>query len=240
MSPVAFVAGATGYTGREVVRTLVGRGIETAAHIRPDSPQLGLWRERFAVMGAQVDATPWQVDALAATFARWRPGLVFALLGTTRRRMAQAGGSDSYESVDYGLTVMLIEAAVRAAPGARFVHLSAIGVREGLTRGYLGARSRAEAAIRASGMGFTIARPSFITGRDRDEDRPVERLAAGFTDVALAAAARLGARRLADRYHSTTNVALADALVRRALDPSAANRTLEGAALFREGEEVRR
>jgi len=232
VSHVAFVAGATGYTGREVVRTLVRRGIETVAHVRPDSPQLGLWRERFAVMGTQTDATPWNADALAVTCARWRPDLVFALIGTTRRRMARSGGRDSYSSVDYGLTVTLLEAAVRAVPGARFVYLSAVGVRERQTRGYLGARSRAEAAIRASGLDFTIARPSFITGRDRDEDRPMERFGAATTDVALAVAARLGARRLADRYRSTTNVALADALVRRALDPAAANRTLEGTDLF--------
>ncbi len=240
MTQVAFVAGATGYTGREVVRTLGARGVAAAAHVRPDSGHLNLWRERFAHQGAEIDTTPWTVDGMASTFERRRPDLVFALLGTTRRRMAQSGGGDSYETVDYGLTVTLLEAAMRAVPRARFVYLSAIGVRDGQTQGYLGARSRAEAAIRTSGLDFTIARPSFITGRDRDQDRPLERLAAGLADVVLAAAARLGARRLADRYRSTTNVALADALVRRALDPAAANRTLEGADLFREGEQVRR
>ncbi len=240
MTRVAFVAGATGYTGREVVRILVDRGYRAVAHVRPDSAHVHLWSERFAHLGAEADMTPWTLDAMTAILERRRPELVFALLGTTRRRMAQSGGTDSYETVDYGLTMMLLEAAMRAVPSARFVYLSAIGVRDGKTRGYLGARSRAEAVIRTGGMPFTIARPSFITGRDRDQDRPLERLAANLSDVVLTVISHLGARRLADRYRSTTNVALADALVRRALDPAAANRTLEGPDLFAEGEGVRR
>jgi hypothetical protein len=76
-----------------------------------------------------------------------------------------------------------------------------------------------------------IARPSFITGPDRDESRPAERLGAAVVD-ALAAPARLfGGRRLADRYRSTTAAELAAALVRLAADPAAAGRVLEGDAL---------
>src|SRR5215217_2597869 len=82
----AFVAGATGYTGREVVRALVARGVRAVAHVRPDSPRLAEWRERFGEVGADVDATPWEEPAIRAALARWRPTHVFALLGTTRER----------------------------------------------------------------------------------------------------------------------------------------------------------
>ena len=34
-----FVVGATGYTGREVVRLLREKRIPTVAHVRPDSPR---------------------------------------------------------------------------------------------------------------------------------------------------------------------------------------------------------
>ena len=79
-------------------------------------------------LGAVVDTTPWQERELAATLARVQPSVVFALLGTTRRRMRESGSHDSYESVDYGLTAMLLRAVRTSAPDARFVYLSAIGV----------------------------------------------------------------------------------------------------------------
>ena len=51
---IAFVAGATGYTGREVVRVLLERGVRTVAHVRPDSPHVDEWRSRFEAQGAAV------------------------------------------------------------------------------------------------------------------------------------------------------------------------------------------
>src|SRR5262245_55763625 len=50
---VAFVAGATGYTGNEVVSALRGRGIRTIAHVRPDSSSLERWRKSFEDIGAE-------------------------------------------------------------------------------------------------------------------------------------------------------------------------------------------
>ena len=44
----AFVAGATGLTGRFVVEELVRRGVEVHAHVRSDSPRLAEWRARAA------------------------------------------------------------------------------------------------------------------------------------------------------------------------------------------------
>lgn len=225
MEHVAFVAGATGYTGRAVVAELVARGARTVAHVRPDSPRLDEWRARFAEMGAEVDATPWERGAMAARLASLRPTLVFALLGTTRaraRRAARAGGdpaAESYEAVDYGLTALLIDAAAPAAP--RFVYLSAAGASPEARSRYMAVRGRVEEKLRASGLDHVIARPSFIVGPGRDEPRPLEHLGASLVDGALGVAGALGARRLRDRYRSTTNVDLARALVRVALDPEA-------------------
>ena len=141
----AFVAGATGFTGREVVRVLRARGVRTLAHVRPDSPQLGGWRERFAALGAETDTTPWEAAAMSARLRDLAPTLVFALLGTTRSR-GRVDGS-TYESVDYGLTVLLLEAAASAAArtGAetaapRFVYLSSAGVAPGAKSAYFAAR----------------------------------------------------------------------------------------------------
>ena len=230
---VAFVAGATGYTGREVVRELTRRGARTLAHVRPDASRRDDWRDRFAALGAEVDTTPWEEPLLAATLSRLRPTHVFALLGTTRARAAaeRRTAAEGYVRVDYGLSAMLLRAAIAAGSRPRFVYLSAAGVRAGRSNPYLAVRWRLEEELRASGLPYVIARPSFITGADRDEPRPGERAAAAAVD-ALAGVVRLvGARRIADRYRSTTNVALARALVRLALDPGATAAVVESEAL---------
>ncbi len=233
----AFVAGATGFTGREVVRLLVERGVPTVAHVRPDSPRLGEWKARFAAVGAEEDTTAWEKEAMSASLGRIRPAFLFALLGTTRARMHAAGraGEDpavqSYEAVDYGLTAMLIEAAREAGLSPRFVYLSAAGVKETSRSAYYRARAQAEALLRSSGLSYTIARPSFITGPGRDDDRPLERAGAVIGDRLLSVAGRFGARKLQARYASTTNLRLANALVRLAFDPKAENGIFESEEL---------
>ena len=225
---IAFVAGATGYTGREVVRILLGQGVRTVAHVRPDSPRVEEWRRRFELAGAAVDLTPWNDSAIAATLSALQPTHVFALLGTTRarRRAAEQGTSkrdESYEAIDYGLTAMLIRAAVASGSRPRFVYLSALGVREHATNPYLVARWRAESVLRASGLPFTIARPSFITGPGREESRPLERVGATVVDAAAGIARLFGAERLAGSVRSMTGPELAAGLVRNAFDPAAEN-----------------
>lgn len=220
--PSGFVAGATGYTGQEVVCHLLAAGVETVAHVRPDSPRLEEWRPRFGALGAAVDATPWREDAMAATLARLSPTAVFALLGTTQARARRAGkrATRAYEEVDHGLTALLLRATRAAAPDARFIYLSALGAAS--PRGaYMEARARAERDVRESGLAYIIARPSFITGPDREESRPMERSAAAALDAALWLAGRLGLREIRERYRSTDAATLAHTLVRLALDPSA-------------------
>jgi nucleoside-diphosphate-sugar epimerase len=228
----AFVAGATGYTGQEVVRELRRRGIETVAHVRPDSSRLDRWREEFARVGAAVDTTSWEPAAMTATLGRLQPDLVFALLGTTRARVrrAEQGRGEGYESVDYGLTRLLLDAVVSAAPGSRFVYLSSLGVREGSRNPYLAVRARLEGELRRSGLPHVIARPAFVTGPDREESRPAERIAAAVVDGGLALAGRLGGRGLQRRYASMDAATLARGLVRAAMQP-ARDQLLEAGAI---------
>lgn len=228
------MTGATGYTGREVVRALREAGVDVVAHVRPDSSNLDGWRTRFERLGARIDTTPWQPDAMQATLVAFRPDLVFALLGTTRaraRRAARSGARETYDTIDYGLTMMLYEAARRAGSRPRFVYLSAIGVRPGIRNAYLAARDRVQQAVTQGDLPYVIARPSFITGPDRDEFRLGERLVAGITDGVLAGFGLLGAHRMRERYRSTTAAVLARALVRAALDPTARSRVLESEEL---------
>lgn len=216
MSGPVFVAGATGYTGRAVVRESVARGSETVAHVRPDSGKLESWRSEFEGIGAVVDSTPWALDAITATLRRLQPRVVFALLGTTRARGRRGSGSavaDDYEAVDYGLSIMLLEASVACGSRPRFVYLSALGADRRPVNAYMAVRTRVEAAVEGSALPYLIARPGFISGDDRDEPRTAERVAARIGDGLLGGLARLGATRLHDRYASLTGSQLGAALV---------------------------
>jgi uncharacterized protein YbjT (DUF2867 family) len=220
--PTAFVAGATGYTGREVVRALVARGVRTVAHVRPDSSRLTEITRALERDRAEVDTTPWEDVGMTATLTRVHPDYVFALLGTTRARArtaAERGGpEESYDRVDYGLTALLVRAAVNSGGKPRFVYLSALGAGKPSRNPYYAARYKAETELVASGLPFVIARPSFITGPDREEARPAERAAAKVVDGAFGLLRHVGLGALEDRYGSLTARELAAALVALALD----------------------
>lgn len=224
----AFVAGATGYTGRELVAELRRLDVHTVAHVRPDSSRLDEWRDRFGRLGAVVDAAAWEPQEVRASLERHRPHVVFALLGTTRARGRAAGAAadETYERVDYGLTALLLRAAIAAAPDARFVYLSSMGVGPRARGAYLQARWRLEQELRASPLDWTIVRPAFITGPDREESRPVERGSAMLIDGLLGAAALVGGRRLRDRFASLTAAQLARGLARHAFDAGSSRREI--------------
>lgn len=226
-APRAFVAGATGYVGREVVTALRDAGVETWAHVRPNSSRMQEWRSRFGALGAQVDDTPWEADAMRDRLVALAPTLVFALLGTTKARAKAAARTGAppadYEAVDYGLSAMLLQAASAVQPAPRFVYLSSIGVRDGARNPYLAVRARLERELREAPVHYIVARPAFITGDDREESRPVERWSARAGDAMLALAGRLGARSVEQRWASITGASLARGLVRLALDPMAVN-----------------
>jgi uncharacterized protein YbjT (DUF2867 family) len=219
----AFVAGATGYTGRHVVERLRAAGHEVIAHVRPDSSGLDTWRTRFEAMGARVDTSAWEADAMRAALVAHAPTHVFSLLGTTQHRMKQlaAAGQDaeaaSYERVDYGLSALLIEAAGAVQPAPRFVYLSSMGV-SSTPGAYMEARRKVEALLRSSGLPATIARPGIITGEDRGEDRPGERFGGIIAGGVFGALRALGAKKLANLYLPVTGDQLAHALVTLALD----------------------
>lgn len=222
MTTTAFIAGATGLTGRYVVERLASRGDRAIAHVRPDSPRLEEWRGRFAAMGAAVDTTPWDPNAMRASIAKLRPKLVFGCLGTTQARVRAAArdgrdaSKETYDAVDVAMTETLI-AACRDAGVERFVYLSSIGAGGTSGNAYLAARTRVENTLRASGVPYTIVRPSFILG-DRDEERTGERAFGAIADAALGLLGALGAQTVRDRYRSIRAEDLAAAMVRLAED----------------------
>ncbi len=232
----AFVAGATGYTGREVVRELRAHGVAAVAHVRPDNPRLAEWETRFQAHYAVMDTTAWEVHAMRETLQQWQPTHVFALLGTTRKRARAAhdrGLTESYETVDYGLSALLLKALLLTGHQARFIYLSSFGVSPRTKNPYLLARYRMESELQQAGVTYVIARPLFITGSDREEARMMERTLGVVTDGMLNLAGTLGARGLRDRFASMTGAQLGRALVHAALDGRYTNVVLEAAELRR-------
>lgn len=210
----AFVLGATGFVGREVVRQLCVRGVQAIAHVRPDSASLAAWRTRFEDLGAAVDTTPWDTAALTARLRVAVPAQLYVLIGTTRSRAkADAVEGNIYEAIDLGLTRLAVDAARGSEHRPRLVYLSSVGADPAARSAYLAARGRAEAAVMTSGLPWVIARPSIITG-ERDDGRVGERSAAVIGDGLLAVAGMFGGRRLRARYRSTTPDVLASALIR--------------------------
>jgi uncharacterized protein YbjT (DUF2867 family) len=230
-TPTAFVAGATGYTGREVVAELRRRGIATVAHVRPGSPDLATWRARFTTLGAAVDTTAWEPAAIAETLAQLRPAFLFALLGTTRHRAAREGLDDPYERIDYGLTAQLRLGAVAAGAGTRFVYLSSLGANERSGNKYLAVRGRMERELRDGPLPYLVAQPAFVSGEDREEARPGERLFARIADGFLGGLAMVGIRGPRDQYGTLTGAQLALAMVELALRDRQGRATVQVGAL---------
>jgi NADH dehydrogenase len=210
----AFILGATGLVGREVVRQLSARGAKAIAHVRPDSKQLAEWQKRFDALGAAVDTTPWDATALAARFRAAQPAQIYILIGTTRSRARTDGvAGNIYEAVDLGLTKLAVDAAAASGLRPRIIYLSSVGADPAARSAYLAARGRAEQAVTSAGLPWVIARPSIITG-ERDDHRIGEGGAAVLGDGLLAVAGAFGGKKLRDKYRSTTADILASALIR--------------------------
>lgn len=237
----AFVAGATGYTGRRLVELLRDAGRSVAAHVRPSSRDLEQHRARFSAIGAEVDVTPWDEAAMIEMLKERSPKVVFALLGTTRARAKKAAkegrdaSAETYEAVDYGLTALLLRAVKASGVAPRFVYLSSMGVSERSMNAYSAVRGRMERELRASGVEHVIARPSFITGADREEKRAGERVVSAVADRILGVMGALGATRVRDRYQAMDATTLARALMGVGFDPAAANNLFEADALRARG-----
>jgi uncharacterized protein YbjT (DUF2867 family) len=223
----SFVAGASGYTGQHLIKTLCSEGEQTIAHIRPNSSRLERLNSVFSDYGAEVDTTEWQADALAETFRRSAVDCIFSVIGTTkaRGRAAKQSGSavENYETVDYALNAMLVDAALAAGVSGPFVYLSSLGASATSSNAYMRARGRMEEKLIGSGLPYIIVRASFITGSDRDEFRAGERIGATLLDGVFS----LGGRKLKAKYGSVSGEALGRFLAKAAGDPTSYRSIIE-------------
>jgi uncharacterized protein YbjT (DUF2867 family) len=157
----AFIAGATGFTGRALALQDARRfGVDVTLQVRDRARAASLLGEDPRMKEVALDDKSALTDALTGMDA------VVQLIGTVR---AKFDAKTSYETVDYGTTVALVDAARRARV-PHFVLLSSIGAGTGLGA-YLSWKKRTENAVINSGIPYTILRPSYLAGDDVMTDR---------------------------------------------------------------------
>lgn len=142
------VTGGTGFVGRGVVRELKRHGhrVRVLSRSRPEAGLADEW--------AAGDVTDLESLRRAVEGCRAVVHLV-AIRREWRER--------TFEAVTAGGTRNVVRAA-REAGVERFLHTSALGLTDRPDTGYMRAKAAAEAAVRESGLAWTIFRPSFIVG----------------------------------------------------------------------------
>ena len=148
--PIAFVAGATGYTGRALMELFARERSEWKP--RPHARSAGKFADAVVCDPRDVAAL---TDGMRGCDA------VVQLIGTVKARFAEG----NYDDVDYGTTVALGEAA-KAAGVPRLLLLSSVGAGKPANQ-YLTVKRKTEEWVEKSGLEYTIVRPSFIVGEGR-------------------------------------------------------------------------
>ena len=149
---LAIVTGATGFLGRRVVGELCTRGIEVRCLVQRPGREKTLEGLRADIHYGSV------ADPAALRAAFYDADVVVHLVAIIRE-----GRGATFESINLRGTENVLEAA-RGAGTKHFIHMSALGARDDLAYPYLRSKWRAERAVEASGLPYTIFRPSLLFG----------------------------------------------------------------------------
>ena len=146
------VTGGTGYVGSRLVQKLVEQGREVRLLVR-DSTE-GKRKFPNGVEFAQGDVTAPETLLVALAGVE----TVIHLVAIIRER-----GGLTFEQVNYQGTVNVVDAEKEAGV-RRHIQMSALGVLRDPNFPYHDTKYRAEQYVKASGLGWTIFRPSIIFG----------------------------------------------------------------------------
>lgn len=180
MNAPVFVTGGTGYIGRRLIPTLLGRG----HRVRVLTRQTSLPRVPPGAVPIVGDVLREESFASAV-----RPGdTVVHLVGTPHPSPAKAA---EFQRVD----LASVATAVRAAQRARAAHFVYVSVAQPapLMRAYVDARAEGERLIGESGLTATVLRPWYVLGPGHRWPMVLLPL---YGLAALLPATRIGARRL--------------------------------------------
>lgn len=154
------VTGATGFVGRNVVRELVFRGYRPVCLVssteRLRAQHRDVPAERIAAVAGRLN------DEGALREAASECQAVIHLVGIIIERRLRG---QTFQGVHVDGTRRVLAAAQGAGIG-RYLHMSALGTRPDAVAKYHQTKWQAEELVRASGLKWTIFRPSLIHGPD--------------------------------------------------------------------------
>ncbi len=148
------ITGGTGFVGTEVIEAVVQAGHDVRALVRPGS-------EKKLPPGIELEIASGDVTDPAG-LAEAAAGVAAAIhLVGVIREFPRRG--ITFEKLHLEATINVI-AALKEAGVKRYLHLSALGARPDSASPYHRTKAAAEAEVRASGLKWTIFRPSLIFG----------------------------------------------------------------------------
>lgn len=145
------VVGASGFVGSHLVTLLERQGDEVVAMSRR-ATRLRAWGATVQAVAADIESAAGLDEALTGADAVVH---LVAIARETRRRR--------FETVNVRGVGQVIGACRRVGV-TRIVHLSALGVSDDRGLAFLSSKWRGEAAVRSSGLGWTVLRPSLLFG----------------------------------------------------------------------------
>lgn len=150
-----FVTGGTGFVGREILGQLLSAGHEVRALVRDGSQDKLSGHQNLETHIGDVTDAASLVGALDGCDA------VIHLVGIIREF---PGRGITFKKMHVTATENILEACDEQEV-QRFLHMSSNGTRERGTTAYHRTKWQAEELVRASGLDWTIFRPSLIFGR---------------------------------------------------------------------------
>jgi uncharacterized protein YbjT (DUF2867 family)/ligand-binding SRPBCC domain-containing protein len=207
------VAGGTGLVGGAIARELHRRGDRVVVLSHVGEAGRGQLPDDIEIREADVTDPASLGPALAGANA-----LVIAL-AFRNSPMESPRRGQTFERIDAGGTEHLV-AAARTAGVDRVVYLSGAGAAPDAKRHWFRAKWRAEQAVRASGLTWTIIRPTWIYG---PRDGSLNRFVGFARRLPFVPLTNSGRQLLAPAFVEDAARLAADALV----DPNAAGQTFE-------------
>ena len=155
-----FLTGATGYVGRQVVRDLADAGHSVTVLVRKGSEQKlpeSVAGKVLVVTGDITDTNSYREQLASCEGIINLPGLL--------REFPKKG--ITFEDVHFLGTKSLADESAKVGK-LRFLQMSALGVRPGVTTKYQETKFRAEEYLKTTGLRWTIFRPSLMFGNEKE------------------------------------------------------------------------